>query len=463
MSSMAEPVDLPAKAPPTLSVVAAATVVVLVAYTTTVTTVAASAATFDAGLSWQTWVLSGMSLGLAGALLTVGALADLFGHRRVFAWSSLALAATSALGALAPSIGVLVVARVLQGAAGAGMLAAGLGLLGDAYPSGRERTRATGMWGAALAAGIATGPVLAAALGEAWNWRAAYWLAAVAALAVAAAAGALPDPAERDSGARVDLPGAATMVVAMGALTAGITSGRSDWTSPVTVGLIVLGLVALATFALVEHRRRTPMLDLGLLRRPLFLTSVSGAAVTGLATIAIMTYVPTLLARGAGISVLAAGAVLAIWSGTSMVVAAQVSRLPESLDGRTRLAVGLVASAVGAGALALAHEGSAWWVLAPGLAVAGVGSGVVNAALARLAVESVPTGSGGLGSGANNTARYLGSALGIALVAALLSSGGDGTSGLFTGWGHAALYAAAVNLVGAVLALAARERAPERT
>lgn len=442
----------------TLPVVAAATIVALVAYTTTVTTVAASAATFSAGLAWQTWILSGMSLGLAGALLTTGALADIFGHRRVFFWASIALAAFSALGALAPSVLVLVMARVLQGVGGAGMLAAGLGLLGDAFPEGRRRTRATGMWGAALAAGIASGPVLAALLTSTAGWRSSYWLAVVAAGAVALAAGALPEPRERRGSGRLDLPGALSMVVAMGALTAGITQGRSSWMSPVTLGLLAVGVAALALFAVIEHRRSAPMLDLALLRRPAFLASVSGAAVTGLATIALMTSVPTLLEKGVGISALAAGAVLAIWSTVSMVVATQVGRLPERLGSRVRLAGGLLASAVGTGALGWLGDGSSWWALAPGLVIAGVGSGVVNAALARLAVESVPAGAAGLGSGANNTARYLGSAIGIALVVAIISSGGPDQVGLFAGWNHAAWFAATVNLAGAGLAALSSDR-----
>ncbi len=442
----------------TLPVVAAATTVALVAFTTTVTTVAASASTFSAGVGWQTWILSGMSLGLAGALLTIGAVADIFGHRRVFVWASVGLGLFSGLGALAPSVLVLVVARVLQGAAAAGLLAAGLGLLGDAVPDGRERTRATGMWGAALAAGIAIGPVMAGALTSAAGWRSSYWLAVVAAAGVALAAGVLPEPRERRRSARLDPPGALTMVVAMASLTAGITEGRSSWTSPVTLVLLGTGVAALALFAMVERRRAAPMLDLGLLRRPAFLASVSGAAVTGLATIALMTSVPTLLERGVGITPLAAGAVLAIWSLVSMAVATQVGRLPERLGSQARLAAGLVASAVGTGALGFLGDGSSWWALAPGLAIAGIGSGVVNAALARLAVESVPPGAAGVGSGANNTARYLGSAVGIALVVAIIASGGTGPSGLFDGWNHAAWFAAAVNLAGAGLAALARKR-----
>jgi MFS family permease len=178
--------------------------------------------------------------------------------------------------------------------------------------------------------------------------------------------------------------------------------------------------------------------------------------VSGLATVALMSYAPTLLQRGLDQSALAAGGILAVWSLTSMLVAMQAGRLPDRIGARQRLIAGLVLSAGGSAALAGLGAGSSWWRLAPGLFVAGLGSGLANAALARLAVESVPPASMALGSSANNTARYLGSALGIALVVAIVSAGGTGTAGLVDGWNHAALATAAINLAGAALALALR-------
>jgi len=441
-----------------LAVVGVATLLAAVVFTTVITTVGETAGSFAAATDWQTWALGGMSLGLAGTLLSAGAIADVLGHRRVFVLSSLSLAASSALAALAPSMLAFVVARVLQGAGAAGIVAAGLGLIGHVFPQGPPRTRATGLWGAMLAGGIALGPVLGAGLAIVADWRAAYGVEGLAAVAVAGAGVLLPESRERTRPRRLDPPGVLTMLVAMGCLTAGLTSGRTSWTSAATLLLLLAGVAALAAFAWIERRRRDPMLDLALLRRPLFLVSVGGAAATGLATVALMSYVPTLLQRGLDRSALAAGGILAIWSLTSMVVAMQARRLPERFTARGRLVAGLLASAVGSAALAWLGTGSSWLALAPGLAVAGVGSGLANAALARLAVESVPRGSAGLGSGANNTARYLGSALGIALVVAIVSAGGAGRAGLVDGWNHAALVAALLNLAGAALGVAARER-----
>lgn len=432
-----------------LWVVGAATLVVLAAFTTVMTTVGDTVATFVPSPAWQTWALGGMSLGLAGALLTAGTVADIVGRRGVFVWANIVLAGASLLAALAPSMLVFVVARVLQGAAGAGVLAAGLGLLGQLFPPGSARTHATGIWGATLAAGIAVGPVLGAVSTALTSWRLAHGIDAVVALAMAVVGRSLPRPTGQVGRRSLDPLGAVTMFVAMSFLTAGITAGRTSWTSPPTGALFVAGLLALGAFGWVESRRSDPMLDLSLLRNPRFLVSVVGAAVTGLASVGLMTYVPTVVQRGLGDGGLAGGWLLALWALVSMVIATGARWLPAGLPAHARLTAGLAVSALGSTAIAWLGVGSSWVTLVPGLVVAGVGSGLANAALAHLAVESVPDGDASLGSGANNTARYVGSALGIACVAAILAAGGADRPGLLHGWNHAALASAGLNLFGA--------------
>jgi MFS family permease len=436
-------------APRTLAVVAAATLLVLAVFSMTVVTIGETAQEFGSSTSWQTWALGGMSLGLASALLSVGALADRFGRRRVFVLSSAALAASTALAAAAPSMSVLVIARVLEGVAGAGVLAAGLGLLGHAFPSGHARTHATGIWGAALGAGIAVGPLVGATLARLGDWRTGYWAQAAAIAVLAAAALRLPESRPAGEPRPFDPAGAAAIAVAMTALTAGLTSANSSWTSAATLALLLGGVAAFVAFLAIESGKREPMLNLELFRRPLFVASTSGAAITGLATVGIMSHLASVLVVGLSTSVLAAAGILAVWSVTSTVVAFQARRLPARIGASERLIAGLVTSGVGAALLAGLATSSSWVHLAPGLFIAGVGSGLANAALGRLAVESVPHADAALGSGANNTARYLGSALGIALVAILLTGGGSGATGIVGGWNHAALVAAFLNIAGA--------------
>src|SRR5947208_7011609 len=186
------------------AVVGLATLLVLAVFSMLVTTIAETVRHFHASGSWQTWALGGMSLGLASALLPSGALADRLGRRRVFVLSSAGLAAFTALGAAAPSMAVFVAARILQGAAGAGVLAAGLGLLGNAFPDGRARTHATGIWAAMLGAGIAIGPALGAILARADGWRSGYWVTAIAAGTLAGAALTLPESRQQEDARRLD-------------------------------------------------------------------------------------------------------------------------------------------------------------------------------------------------------------------------------------------------------------------
>jgi hypothetical protein len=134
------------------------------------------------------------------------------------------------------------------------------------------------------------------------------------------------------------------------------------------------------------------------------------------------------------------------------VFALAARRLPAAWSGRAQLAGGLVVVAAGQLALSGITPGSSWARFLPGLVVAGVGSGVLNAALGREAVASVPPGRGGMGSGANNTARYLGSSIGVTLVAVVVAAHavpGSGASGLVAGWNVAAWVTAGISLVGA--------------
>ena len=149
---------------PTLTIVSGATLLVLLVFTVPLTTLDATARALAAGPGAQAWILSGMPLGAATGLLGSGALGDNHGRRKVFLWGLALLAAASALGALARTDLLLILARVVQGFGGAAILACGLGLIGQAFADDRARTRATAVWAAALGAGVATGPIFAALL-----------------------------------------------------------------------------------------------------------------------------------------------------------------------------------------------------------------------------------------------------------------------------------------------------------
>ncbi|MFF5502402.1 MFS transporter [Streptomyces roseolus] len=458
----------PAPAPPpatppspaTLAVTALATGVALMNYTAPMATLPEMAAAFGTPASAQAWLLNGTPLGLAVLLLVAGALADAHGRRRVFLLGTLALGVTTALAAFTGSTVLFTAARIAQGAASAAVLAGSLGLLADAYPSGRDRIRATGVWGASVSGGIALGPLLAGALALV-DWRSAYAVLGAAALVTAAigartltapaATPATPAPVGGDGGRRrPDLVGATTLALALGALLTALTLGRDGWLRPAPLLLLLAAAVLTVLFLWVEHRVAAPMIDPGMWRRPAFRASTVGALFTGLAVIGMFSVMPALFQHGAGLSALTAAALFALWSGSAFVVALQARRLAGRISAPYQLACGFALSAAGVLLLLGTTESAAlpWPRLVAGLVVAGAGSGLLNAGLPRLAVDSVPPERAAMGSGANNTARYIGSAAGVSLMLALSAATPD-----------AALVAsAALALAGAALTVAGSPR-----
>ena len=152
--------------------------------------------------------------------------------------------------------------------------------------------------------------------------------------------------------------------------------------------------------------------------------------------------------------------VLAAWSGTSMAVALGTRRLLSRHSAGSVVVLGFAISAAAEFGLAGLRIGSSWPRLLPGLVILGIGSGLVNASLGRLALESAPRERAGMGSGANNTARYLGGAAGLVLVVALATGGGrDGASGLLAGWNTAAVVCGSLCIVAALIAAACHPQA----
>jgi predicted MFS family arabinose efflux permease len=442
-----------------LVLASAATLIVLMNYTAPAATLSAMAVGLHAGPAGQTWLLSSISLGLSALLLVTGSLADDHGRKRVFIAGAVGLAVTSAVCGGAPNTATFVFGRVLQGAASAALLAAGLGAIGHAFPSGHPRIRATGIWGAMLGAGIALGPLASAALAEPGSWRWWYWAAAGAALLLAGAAGRWLRDSRSEERRQLDVPGVLSLGTGIAALVAAITEGRAGWLRMEVVLLLTAAVALLAGFALVESRRRHPMLDLRLFQRPDFVVATAGSLVTGLSVIGVMSYLPTVLSRALGQTPFAAALILGIWSGTSFVVALQARRVATRLRARHQVAAGLLLCAAGEVAMLGLTEVTPWWRLVPGLVVSGVGSGLLNAALARLAVGSVPADRSGMGSGANNTARYIGASIGTAMVVVVATAHPmrDPAHALARGADLALLLSAAFALAGAALAVLLRE------
>ncbi|MFI6156791.1 MFS transporter [Kitasatospora sp. NPDC051170] len=452
----APPSTSPLRPGATLAVTSAATALVTVAYAAPTASLAATAEAAHLGATGRTWILTGTLVGITALLLTAGSAADDHGRKKVFTLGALLLLASEALAALAPGGAVYLAARVLLGVASAALLAPALGLISHAHPPGPARVRALGVWGAALGLGIAVGPVYGAFVEQWAGWRAVSGGLAVASAAVAAFAGAVLTESRAGRPRALDPYGVLTLAAGTSCLIAGLAEGREGWARPVVAALLAGGVLLLAAFVLVEARVREPMLDLALFRDPGFLVATGGALFTGASIVGYMSYLPTLLQGVLGLSGPAAGGVIALWSGLSVVSSLQARRLAAHLSATAQVALGLLVCGLGTAGLYGLAPGGSWLRLAPGLAVAGVGSGVLNAALARLAVSSVPPHRAAMGSGANITSRYLGSALGVALTITLAGSTPATPATLAAGTDRATLAAAALCAVGALLALLAR-------
>lgn len=442
----------PAHPTATLTLTSAATAVALMTYTAPMVTLPDVAADLHTPLSAQAWLLNGTPLGLAALLLVAGSLADDYGRRRIFVAGTLALGLTTALGALTSSTLLFTLARIAQGAASAALLASSLGLIVHAFPSPRGRLHATGVWGAFVSGGIAVGPLLSGAMP---NWRVSYGVLGAAAVLVAALSARLLSESRAPRGGRPDLAGAVTFGLALVALVAALTLGRDGWLRA-PVGLLLLAFVVLlALFTAVERRSATPMIDLGLLRHRRFLASSSSGLFTGLAVIGLFSFLPALLQQTVGLSAMATAWLFLLWSGLSFVVALQVRRLAGRVPPRWQLATGFLLHAAGVLTMLGSLDAGSWVRLLPGLVIAGVGSGLLNAALPLLAVESVPAARAAMGSGAQQTFRYIGSCAGVALTIAIATSSGGG---LAHGADIAMLVSAVLALVAAASVVALREQ-----
>ena len=444
----------------TLAVTAASTFLMLVAFTLPLTTVTDSATELTAGPGAQAWILSGMPVGAAAGLLAAGALGDDRGRRRVFVLGALVLAAASVLAALAPTATVLVISRIVQGIGGAALIACGLGLIGQAYPDNAARARATAVWGAALGAGVAAGPVLAAVLAGVGGWRLAYAATATAAMVLAVAGFRVLAESRAERPRPLDLTGTVTLGLGIATLLGGLIEGRSGWTRPLTLLLLAFGIMFMIAFVLVEHRSRRPMLDLGLFRHADFVGATVGALASGAGILALSNVIPVVVDRGLGSGALLSSVVLLAWSATSAVTALAARWLPPGWTPRAQLVTGLAVVGVAQLAMLGITPGDSPTRLLPGLFLAGAANGLLNAALGRQAIASVPADRSAMGSGANNTARYLGSAIGIAACSVIVNHAGTdaGAAGITSGWNAAVAVTAAISLIGALLVAIVRDR-----
>lgn len=375
------------------------------------------------GISALSWVVSGYAVAFAALLAPAGRFADVVGRRRVFLGGVAVFTLGSALSAFAPSIAVLIGARTLQGLAAAAMIPSALGLVLMSTAPGK-RSVAIGLWGAAGSIATAVGPTLGGILVDAFNWRAVFVINLPIGLAALVRGRRLPRTPRSDK-ALPDGPGTFGLAAALGALVVGLTKAEDwGWTSPATLVSVVAGLLLLALVLRRSRRHPAPAVETDLWRsRPFAAANLSslfiGAAVFAWLLASVL-YVVTLWHY----PILETGLAVSPGAFTAMAASVVAGRIAERRGERLPVIFGallLCATGLWFAAIIPPHPAYVRSVLPAGL-VGGFAMGAAMIGLASAAAKSVAPAQFAAATGLNMTARQLGGALGIAVLAVLLEA-----------------------------------------
>jgi EmrB/QacA subfamily drug resistance transporter len=368
------------------------------------------------------WVIDAYALALATFILTFGSLADRFGRKAVFVAGLGVFTAASVLCGAAESTVLLIAARALQGIGGAAMFATGLALIGQEF-HGPERGKAIAAWGATVGIAVALGALVGGGLTDTLGWRWIFFFnAPVGIVTIVLASSRVANIGDPDA-QRLDVGGLFAFSGSLFALTLALLRGNQNgWGSTLIVSLLVASGVLLVVFVAVEHRSAAPMFDLSLFRNPGFVgVSVATFAIAA-GMFAMYPYLTLYLQNDLGYSPLVGGLCLLPSTLLAFIVPLAARRAADQLPPRVMLGAGLLATSAG---LALIHGltvNSSWTAMVPGLALTGVGIGLVNPAIARTALGVVPPQRAGMASGISNTFRTGGLATGVAALGAVFQN-----------------------------------------
>lgn len=401
------------------------------------------------------WILNAYAIVFAALLVPAGRIADRIGRKRVFISGLALFGVASAACAFAPSIEVLVAARVLQAAGGAMMLPSSLGLVLPAFPP-EQRTVAISIWSAMGGVAAALGPPLGGILVDAAGWRWIFIVNVPIALAtVAFAIAMLTEARDPDRGARPDGLGAVLLIGWVGLLTTAIVQGPEwGWGDARVVGAFAGAALLAVAFFVRSSRHPSPVIELPLLRVRSFATANAASMVFFAGFASMLLSGVLLLTQVWGYSELKAG--FALMPGPSM--AALFAVLSPRLSSR----IGLPRTAALGG---LAIAGSFIYFLPivgaepnylggflPGFMLGGVGVGLLVSTLPAMVTASLPPERLATGTGVFGMSRQLGSALGVAILIALLADPAPGEllDGLQRGW----VFMAGTGVVTSLICLA---------
>ncbi|WP_405020934.1 MFS transporter [Kitasatospora sp. NBC_00070] len=419
------------------------------------------------------WVIGGYALTLGAGLVLGGRLGDRYGRRRMFLLGLAAFTATSLLCALAPDIGSLIAFRLLQGTAGAMLLPQGLGLLRENF-SGPELTKAFGIFGPVLGLGGIVGPVLGGGLIEAdlfgLGWRSVFLVNLPIGLAALLVAAKVVPRKPGDRTVRVDLTGAALVAASCALLVLPLNQGQQDgW--PLWTWLSMAGaLLGFALFAGQQRRTaaagREPLVTPALLRKPAFTVGLGGIALFFSGLVGTQLVLTLYLQIGRQFTAGQAGlGNLPLAVGTAIGGAVSGAFLADRI-GRRVLQIGPLVQLAGAALLWLELDGLdpasfSVWDVTPGVAVCGVGAGLVIAALFSFVLAAVDDREIGSASGVLSAVQSIGGSIGVAVFGSVFFASAE-TGDFTAGFRHALLVQAGLLVVFlAVTFLLPRRGRPE--
>ncbi len=369
------------------------------------------------------WTMNAYTLTFAVLLVTGGRLGDIFGRRKVFLFGVAVFGASSLAIGFAPTDGVLLAFRAVQGIGAAFMMPATLSIITQSFPA-EERGTAIGTWAGVSALALAVGPILGGFLTQDVGWRAIFYInPPIAVAAVAVTLFAARESRDETVGRSLDLPGIATLTAGLTALVLALVESNSwHWGSARIVGLFAVAVIALAMFVAIELRVRAPMLDFSFFRSR---TSAGANVVAFLVTFAMfaMFFFMTLYMQNVlHYSPLQTGvrflpATLAI-----IVMGPLAGWLTDRIGPRPLMALGLVI--VGAALLIQSrltiHTG--YGLLLPGFILMGTGIGLVMSPMSTAAMNAVDRAKSGAASGVISMSRMVGGSVGLAVMGALVTT-----------------------------------------
>lgn len=409
---------------------------------------------FDANLADLQWVVSGYLLSLGSFLVIGGSLGDLFGRRRMFVCGLLGFAFASLLCGVAPSVTMLIAARVVQGAAGALLVPASLAIISSTFALD-QRARAIGAWSGLAGVSSAVGPFLGGYLIDAVSWRLVFLInLPIIVVAVVLALRHVPETRDEHANRHVDVAGGVVLAAGLGGLVFALIEGPAGGWSTIEVAMAVLGALALVGWVFLELRLEHPMVPMGIFRSRQF-SGANGVTFAVYAALgAVLFLLVVHLQTDLGYDALEAGAALLPVTFLMLVFSPRAGALAQQIGPRIPMTVGPLVVAAGTALLARVEPGVTYWeAVFPAALVLGAGLSLTVAPLTAAVLAAVDDDHAGIASAINNAVARLAGLLAVAVLPAVAGLSGVGdTLDLDDGFARAMLISAGLCVVGALVA-----------